>query len=123
MEKPEAAFILSLIAGIFILISAIITAVFTTLLGGIISFIPIVGSVGLLVIIVGVVGVVFGALVLVGAFMINSEDPSRVRTGSILVLVFSILSIMTGGGFIIGLILGIVGAVLALVWKPQQRPS
>ncbi len=112
MEKPQASFILSLIAGILILLSAIITAIFTTLLGGAITFIPIVGLVGLLVIAIGLLGVVFGALVLVGAFMINSGDFSRVRTGSI-------LSIVSGGGFIIGLILGIVGGVLGLTWKPE----
>jgi hypothetical protein len=37
--------------------------------------------------------------------------------GGILVLIFSILSIIIGGGFIIGLILGIIGGALGLAKK------
>jgi hypothetical protein len=33
--------------------------------------------------------------------------------------VLSIISIVTGGGFLIGFILGIIGGALALAWKPK----
>ncbi|MEM4427768.1 MAG: DUF6114 domain-containing protein [Zestosphaera sp.] len=52
--------------------------------------------------------------------------PGRVKTGSILVLIFSILSLFTvGGGFFIGFILGLIGGILGLTWKPpvRQEPS
>jgi hypothetical protein len=37
----------------------------------------------------------------------------------VLILVFSILSFIGLGGFVVGAILGIVGGVLALRWKPS----
>jgi hypothetical protein len=50
-----------------------------------------------------------------------NENRSRVRIGSILVLVFTIIgAIFTVGGFVIGFILGLVGSILGLVWKPAQ---
>jgi hypothetical protein len=73
---------------------------------------------GALAAIFGILGVVFGILVIVGAVMINSGEPSRVRTGGILALIFSIISLLAGGGFFIGFILGLVGGILALTWKP-----
>ncbi|MEM1944183.1 MAG: hypothetical protein QW756_04325 [Nitrososphaerota archaeon] len=121
MAKPTAAFILSLIAGILILTSALVTAFTTALQSGPLGFIVVV--VILLIMVIGVVGVISGVIVLVGAIMINSGKPSKVRTGSILVLVFSTLSIVSGGGFIVGLVLGIVGGVLGLVWKPEQHQA
>ncbi|MEM4545186.1 MAG: DUF6114 domain-containing protein [Nitrososphaerota archaeon] len=33
-------------------------------------------------------------------------------------LIFSIISLVSMGGFIIGAILGIVGGALAIAWKP-----
>ncbi len=52
--------------------------------------------------------------------MVNTGLQSKVRLGGILVLVFSIISIIGGGGFILGFILGLVGGILALAWKPRQ---
>jgi len=40
--------------------------------------------------------------------------PERPESKSLLVLIFSILSIFTGGGFIIGLILGVIGGSIGL---------
>ena len=37
--------------------------------------------------------------------------------GGIIVLIFSVLSIVSGGGFIVGLILGVIGAILTLMKK------
>ncbi|MGB9718314.1 MAG: hypothetical protein ACPL4E_07740 [Thermoproteota archaeon] len=126
-EKPTAAFILSLIGAILIILNALILAFFTTLVGvalGVFGralgvFLPRLGS---LVFLLGIGGIVIGIIVLVGAFMINSEDKSRVTTGSIIVLVFSIMSFFIGGGFIIGFLLCIVGSILGLTWKPSAPP-
>jgi hypothetical protein len=38
-------------------------------------------------------------------------------TGGIIVLIFSALSIFVGSGWLIGLILGVIGGILALVKK------
>ncbi|MBO3842792.1 MAG: hypothetical protein FGF48_10335 [Candidatus Brockarchaeota archaeon] len=50
-------------------------------------------SVGGLVIIIGLGSIVIGILMLMGALMINSTSKSRVATGSILVIIFSIIAV------------------------------
>jgi hypothetical protein len=126
-EKPTAAFILSLIGAVLIIINAFIIAVFTTVAGAILSTVgrtlgAFLGRLGGLIFLIGIVGVVIGIIILVGAFMINSEDKTRVTTGSIIVIVFSVTSFLIGGGFIIGSILCIVGGVLGLAWSPKTPP-
>ncbi|MBS7621927.1 hypothetical protein KEJ32_07445 [Candidatus Bathyarchaeota archaeon] len=118
-ERPTAAFVLSLIGGILILLGGIASAILAGMLSGAIMLVPFLGGLGALVIIIGILGLIFGIIILIGAVMINSGEPSKVRTGSIIVLIFSILSLFIGGGFIIGFILALVGSILGLVWKPS----
>jgi hypothetical protein len=66
------------------------------------------------------VGLVSGVLVIIGAVMIDIH-PSQSRTWGIIVLVFSIVSFLGMGGFLIGAVLGIVGGALALSWKPKPK--
>ena len=68
------------------------------------------------------VGLIAGIVVLVGAVMIYAR-PNNSSTWGLLVLVFSIPSFFGMGGFFIGAILGIVGGVLAMVWKPRATPK
>jgi hypothetical protein len=49
--------------------------------------------------------------------------PSQLQTWSILILVFSILGFFGFGGFIVGSVLGIVGAIMILRWKPPPLPQ
>ena len=66
--------------------------------------------------IIGVIAFLFGVLILVGAFLLYQS--SMKMTGATIVLVFSILSNITGGLFgLLGLVIGVVGSVLALVKK------
>ena len=66
--------------------------------------------------IVGAIAVVFGILIIVGAVLLYPSG--KETTGAIMVLVFSLLSILTFGVIgLVGLILGIIGAVLALKKK------
>jgi len=113
-ERPTAAFVLSLLAGIFIIIGAIIYMV----VGALFSWVPIAG---VAVFIYGLMGLIWGIIVLVGAFMMSS-DPKKAKTGGVLVLIFSILSLFgAAGGLIIGFILGIVGGILGITWKPTKE--
>lgn len=48
----------------------------------------------------------------------NTADLSRVRTGSTLVLVASIIAFPTMFGFILGSLLMLVGSILGLIWQP-----
>jgi hypothetical protein len=70
---------------------------------------------------VGVMGafeLVSGVIVLVSAVMLLSNLGQR-KTWGVLILVFSILSFIGFGGFFAGAILGMVGGILTLRWKPS----
>jgi hypothetical protein len=144
-EKPTAAFVLSLIAGIFILINGALLGFLGSFLSNIPGFIskipgispleiPVIPPEGLaglaallaiastVLYVLMAVGVVFGVLVLLGAFMLH-RNPSAKTAWGVIILLFSILSIVIGGGFIIGFILGIIGGALALAWKPSTSPT
>ena len=65
---------------------------------------------------VGVIAVIFGVIVIVGAVL--RYTPGKENTCGIIVLVFSLLSILTFGVIsLVGLILGVIGAALALAKK------
>ncbi len=66
------------------------------------------------------VSLVSGILVIIAAVMINIH-PSQSSTWGIIILVFSIISFLGMGGFLIGAVLGIVGGALALNWKPKPK--
>ncbi|MEM4717518.1 MAG: hypothetical protein QXE81_02005 [Desulfurococcaceae archaeon] len=117
-EKPTAAFVLSLVGGIFVILGSILVLVAGGLIG---ELVPMVGG---LFALAGGVGLIFGILIVVGAVMINSGEPGKVKKGSILVLILSILSLfLAGGGFFIGFILGLIGGILGLTWKPPEKPA
>jgi hypothetical protein len=67
---------------------------------------------------IGGLTVAFGIIVIVSALMLHGR-PNQHTTWGILIIIFSAFStfgMMTGLG--IGLILGIIGGILAIVWKP-----
>lgn len=110
-EKPTAAFVLSLIGGIFTLLGGIVIAAVSSIF----FFLPVAGAA---IAAVGIFGLICGVLVILGAVWINSGEKDKVRTGSILVLIFSILAwIGAAGGFVIGFLLGLIGAILGLTWN------
>jgi len=116
-EKPKQAFALSLVAGILIVCNAVAVGVagayfpwvFPTLPGSdnnaTVSFATI-----------AVIGLICGALVLLGAVLLHTR-PENGKAWGIMIIVFSIPSVVTGGGFIVGFILGIIGGAKALRWN------
>ena len=118
-EKPTRAFMLSLIAGILILSNSALLGAAATWYPWAIPTLP--GSSAndtkRLYYFVAV-GLTCGVPVLLGAIMLHSETAKKKAWG-IMIMVFSILSVVTGGGFIIGFILGIIGGALALSLKPK----
>jgi len=116
-EKPKQAFTLSLIAGILIVGNAVAVGVagayfpwvFPTLPGSdnnaTVSFATI-----------AAIGLICGALVLLGAVLLHTR-PVNGKAWGIMIIVFSIPSVVTGGGFIGGFILGIIGGAKALRWN------
>ena len=113
-----AGFVLSLIAGILVLIQGVvrllqgrgleISGVTDKLAGKILAGIGVWRLGGTLLF--------FGALILVGAILIYKR--TYMLAGALVVLVFSILTIVGGGLFgLLGFVIGIIGSVLALMKK------
>jgi len=128
-ERPTTAYILSLIGGIMILVGGLSTVAmmgmwrwgmmrgwserFAPAVIGKWAFIPMMFT------LLGLFGVACGIIVIVGAAMLNSRPEDHFRWGT-LILIFSVLSVFGGmGGFLVGLILGVVGGALAISWKPR----
>ncbi|TMI09358.1 hypothetical protein E6H34_01020 [Candidatus Bathyarchaeota archaeon] len=98
--KPTAAFALSALAGVITLISAFIASTVSSLL------IPGIGSSMILI-----WGSIAGILTLVGSLLLYKNAAQR-KIGSILVLVFSVISLN-----FVGLILGLIGGFLGYTFK------
>jgi len=117
-EKPKQASTLSLIAGILIVFNAVAVGVAGAYFPWIFPTLP--GSDNNATVpfaTIAVIGLICGALVLFGAIMLRTK-PENNKAWGILITVFSIPSVITGGGFIIGFILGMIGGVKAFRWKP-----
>lgn len=127
-EKPTAAIALSITAGVLIILYGVFILSTTPLMekfqkemekevGEDLPF----EFIGKLLIIFSIVGIIFGILVSLGGIMIYNR-PSQSRMWGTVVLIFSILSIFGGGGFLVGMILGIIGGILAITWsKPKIK--
>jgi hypothetical protein len=118
VRKPMAAFLLSLIAGVMVIIQGLVRLVQSRALeiSGITDKISgrVLAGLGLLHL--GAVALLFGALILVGAIILYKT--TMTLAGALVVLVFSILSIVSGGLFsFLGLGIGIIGAILGLLKK------
>lgn len=111
IDRPAAAFAISLIGGIFVLLAGIVLGVI-----GFVVTIPI-GGIGAAL---GIIGVLWGSLIIIAAIMMF-ERPQEHQIWSVLILVFSILSWVGAiGGFVIGFILGLTGGILGLIWAPSE---
>ncbi len=118
ISKPKRAtlgFALSLIGAILILARGIIRIA----LGDLLVFS---GSdeirrrllAGIALNVIGVAAVGFAVLIFVGAYLIYA---GRTTAGGVIVIVFSALSILVGSGWLIGLIVGLVGGILGILKK------
>jgi hypothetical protein len=131
-ERPQIAFILSLIGGILMLVGGGVSSMwfmfgglgmggmmggFGSMMGG---FQGMMGSLGIPFGFMSgffLIGLVSGVIVTIGALMLNTR-PSEYNAWGMIILVFSIISLLGMGGFIVGAILGIIGGALAMSWKP-----
>jgi len=118
LSKPERAtigFAFSLAGAILILARGLVRIV----AGDVITF---VGSdeirrrflAGLALSALGAIAVVFAVLIIIGAYFIYS---GMTVAGGVIVIIFSVLSIFVGSGWIIGLIFGVIGGILGLMKK------
>jgi hypothetical protein len=119
-EKPTKAFLLSLIAGIFIISNTALLGVATRWFPEIIPTIPGLENDTTILYRLTAIGLILGILVLLGALLLRIK-PANKKAWGILIIVFSIPSVITGGGFIIGFILGIIGGALTLTQKQKRE--
>lgn len=112
-EEPTAAYVLSLVGGIFVLLGGVLIM----FIGGV--FIPF-GGVGALFLVLGIIGLVLGVLIMVGAVVAYNNPEQRSMWG-IGIIILAILSIvLNAGGLIIGFILSLIGGILFVTWKPTE---
>lgn len=128
---PKTASLLSLAGGVLIMLSGVLLVAASVFILPNLNFSnlttpPGLTSAGMHALISGVVGVMgtfglaSGVIVLASAVMLLANMGQR-KIWGILILVFSILSFIGLGGFIVGAILGIVGGILTLRWKPTTQ--
>ena len=114
-RRATVGFAFSLAGAVLILLRGIVRII----IGDIITF---AGSdelrrrflTGLALNIVGGMAIVFAILILIGAFLMYSGMGTA---GGVIVLIFSALSIFVGSGWLIGLILGVIGGILGILKK------
>lgn len=125
-SKPKTAAILLLIGGIIILIGGILSlysgATFSslpssyTINGVTLSTGAITGAVGTFIVISGAIALVCAIVIMLSGIMVYKKA-SKIKTWGVLGLVFAIISLANLGGYIIGFVLALVGAILALTYK------
>ncbi len=71
---------------------------------------------------IAIFGLICGIIVTMSGVLLRLK-PNQRQTWGILVLVFSILGFFGFGGFIVGSVLGIVGGIMTLRWKPPITPT
>ncbi len=128
------AFIVSIIGGLIILIASIINVVWynsgAPYMGGYGSFVggmmngyhSFMGNYAAnysFLAGVSLVGVICGVIIVMGAVLLRVQ-PHQHGIWAIVIIVFSIVSLVGMGGFFIGAILGIVGGAFVLVVRPAS---
>lgn len=122
-DEPTAAFVLSLIGGVTYLIIGLFVAIAAAFMGSIAGMVGL-GMVVLAAAAVGGIGLLSGIPMIVGSMMMRSPSKSLVRTGSVVLLVFTLVgALFTVGGLPIGFIPALVGSILGLTWNPSTLKS
>jgi hypothetical protein len=115
-RKAFTGFVLSLIAGILVLIDGIVVYTNSDLFKEVFTSLGFNEKpLGLGFDVLGGIAIVFAIVIFIGAYLVYT--PRKEMIGGIVMLVFSIISIITGGGFIIGMALGIIGGALGIAKK------
>ncbi|MGI0054604.1 MAG: DUF6114 domain-containing protein [Thermoplasmata archaeon] len=117
-NKPTVAFVLSLIGGILILLVALVFAAVLLVVGTAFLFLGR-GTGASIAIGYGVGGLLIGILIIAFAGLLLRHPRNHVGYG-IAIVVLSLVSIVVGAGFYLGLILAFVGGILAIVYQPGR---
>jgi len=128
-------FILSLIGGVFILIGGVLSFMWFSLgassfggmMGGLMGMMggyqSMMGSLGVPFGFMGslsLIGLVTGVIIIISASMLNLRPAEHMAWG-VIILIFSVISFIDMGGFMLGAILGITGGALAISCRPISK--
>jgi len=114
VPRATAGLVVSVIAGAIVLVTALVILLFFPWFSAILAWLGFGFLVGYGLILV-MIGFVSGILMMVGGALIYL--PGKERAGAAIVLLFSIISLIILGGFIVGATMGIVGAALGFAKK------
>lgn len=115
-EKSTAPFVLSLISGLIITIVGFVVSAATA------SYYYFTPDWAPTIFLFFWFGAITGIVIIIGAVLMYAIPRQHLVWG-IVVLVFSIMSILSFGGLIVGFISGIIGGALGIAWKPSAVAS
>ncbi len=113
-SRAMSGFLTSLVAGIIIILNAalLLSKNFYNPLADIFPWIPFFGDFPPWVLII--IGVVLGTILVLGSILMVGGQGI---IGSVIVLPAAVISLIFGGGFIAGFVLGLIGGILGLLGK------
>ena len=116
-NPPRAlwAFMLTLIAGILIILNAaaLLSNSFYTFWVGVFFWIPVIDASATHSLIF-IIGVIIGLILVIGSILMLLGYGT---IGSVVVFPLAVLSLIVGGGFVAGFILGVLGAILGMLGR------
>jgi len=101
VRRPVSAFALSLTSGILILLGALVFLLISNFF-----------------LVFSLVGLALGTIILIASVLMYARPKEHAIWG-VVVLVSACVSIVSIGGFIAGMILGIIGGAVAIAWRPE----
>lgn len=127
-QKPVAAFLLSFLSGIFIALGSVVMCLWWSwwwptgwsgMLHEMEEHMPGWNFDGIAYV-MGILGIIFGIIIISAAILLYT-NPKQHELWGALIIVFSAASVISCmGGMGVGLLLGIVGGALAILWKPEE---
>jgi hypothetical protein len=112
---PKWAFYLSSFGGVIMLVAGLFAIFFNSVYFAIVTDIP---GIGLTFILIGIM-LVICSLFVSGAAASLVLKPAMHRSAGVSIVLFSLLALLFGGGWFVGAFLGIVGGIMAIMWKPK----
>jgi hypothetical protein len=116
IPRPVAPFVVSLIGGVFILLGGLVELAFFSI------GVPTGSFFGVPFWLTGSLGLALGPAIMILAILFYHKPEHAVVCGSLIVAMSVVSFLSFAGGFYVGLILGLIGGILTLVWRPVAYP-
>jgi hypothetical protein len=113
--RPVTGFVLSLVGGIFILLGGISEV----MIGYEFTVVSYPFDPFQWFAVLGFIGITLGFLAIIFSVMLYLHPQHHVLFG-VLILIVSISSVVSFWGYVIGLVLGVIGGVLSIAWTPVR---